>query len=303
MERHGAGQNRHVSVEGPCCLGAVPNFSKPPQRESAKGARLPRVSKHGVRLGGGLLMRLPWLQVNADGLTRSRLLARLLGVHEMQGAGMALALWAWALEMSPEGDFSGVVVGDKELLAAACDWPSDDAPRLITALQRVGFIATAPALRVRGLDRYRRTWEKNQKRFVKPATFGDRVPETGATRAGLAPEPARKTETETEKKQLPSVAPLKRVRPVDPRYLPMVARLLETFKTIRGVEYAFGGADGNALKVILPLGSDDEIDRRWRVGLTAGKYAVKAATVSQLRYRWNELTGEPSTAQTESLAL
>lgn len=159
-------------------------------------------------------MRLPWLQVDADGLTRARLLGRLLGLHEHHGVGLALALWSWALEMSPEGDFSGNVPGDPELLAAALSWPIGEADRLLSNLQRVGLVATTPNLRVRGLDRYKRAWEKNQRRNlgikpenVNPLNFGDRVPVTGNMRAGTGAEPAktgaepaRKTETETEKK-------------------------------------------------------------------------------------------------------
>lgn len=164
-------------------------------------------------------MRLPWLSIDADGQTRARLLGRLLGVHELHGVGLAITLWTWALEMSPEGDFTGNVPGDPELIAAALSWPIGDAPRLIAQLQRVGLIATAPELRVRGLDRYRRAWEKNQRRNLgnkpeqhKGATSGVRVPVTGANPAPVAPEPARKTETETEKLKTfqPQASKLKR---------------------------------------------------------------------------------------------
>lgn len=223
-------------------------------------------------------MRLPWLQVNADGLTRARLLAKLLGVPETQGAGMALALWAWALEMSPEGDFSGVVIGDPELLAAACGWPPDDASRLVAQLQRVGFIATAPALRVRGLDRYRRTWEKNQKRFVKPATFGDRVPETGATRAGLAPEPARKTETETETDKRQKLSRAKKPREVDPRHAPLVFELVEIFREVTGASYPFAANGGRNAKAVADLLAAEPVPERistvWRQALRATGYPL-----------------------------
>ena len=137
------------------------------------------------------------MQIDADGQTRARLLGRLLGIPETQGIGMAMALWTWALEMADDGDFSGEVRGDFELVAAAVSWPVADADRLLVELQRVGFVATDPRLRVRGLDRYRRTWEKNRRKH-KPSDFGWRVPETGENPRGPAPEPARKTETETE---------------------------------------------------------------------------------------------------------
>jgi len=107
-------------------------------------------------------VRLPWLQIDADGQTRARLLGRLLGVPETQGIGMALALWTWALEMAPEGDFSGEVQGGMELVAAAVGWPTDDTKRLAAELQRVGLLQLQPAIRVRGLDRYKDTFDKAQ---------------------------------------------------------------------------------------------------------------------------------------------
>jgi hypothetical protein len=146
-------------------------------------------------------VRLPWLQIDADGQTRARLLGRLLGVPEPQGIGIAMALWTWALEMSPEGDFSGTVNGDAVLLAAAVSWPTDRAAELVEQLQRVGFVATTPTLRVRGLDRYRRTWEKNRRKKSNRADSGTTVPGTGENPRGTRAEPARKTETETEKKE------------------------------------------------------------------------------------------------------
>lgn len=141
-------------------------------------------------------MRLPWLQIDADGQTRARMLARLLGIPEPQGLGIALALWTWALEMAEDGDFSGRVKGDEVLLAAAVSWPIERAKELLEQLQRVGFVATAPVLRVRGLDRYRRTWEKNQRRRVKRPESGSAVPGTGDNPATTRAEPARKTETD-----------------------------------------------------------------------------------------------------------
>jgi hypothetical protein len=124
-------------------------------------------------------VRLPWRSIDDDGETRGRLLGRLLGVHELQGVGMAIALWRAAVEFSRDGDFAGEVPSP-EFIAAACSWPTEDAKRLVAALQQVGLIATHPALRVRGLDRYRRTWEKNQNFHRNSAKSRPRVPSTGA---------------------------------------------------------------------------------------------------------------------------
>lgn len=140
-------------------------------------------------------MRLPWLQIDADGMTRGEMLGRLLGIGPDAGIGFALRLWRWALEMSPEGDFSG---GQHEPrnVAAAVGWDPDQAEKLLAELEMTGLVEMpvgAGLARIRGLERYRRAWEKNQRR--KPAL---KVPATGATGAGYRAEPARKTETETE---------------------------------------------------------------------------------------------------------
>lgn len=141
-------------------------------------------------------MRLPWLQIDQDGLNRCRLLARLLGIPDTQGIGIGVSLWQWALEMAPEGDFTGLVP-DSGILAAAVGWSVPDAGRLVSELQRVGMVATAPTLRVRGLDRYRRAWEKNTRGKRKPSSSGEPVPGTGRNPAPVTPEPAPQTQTQT----------------------------------------------------------------------------------------------------------
>lgn len=154
-------------------------------------------------------MRLPWYQIDADGITRGKMLGRLLGVGAPAGVGMAIELWRWALEMAEEGDFSGAG-HDIESIAAALDWDPRNCVQLAAELQRVGFIECVPVVRIRGLERYRRTWEKNSRR-PKPAPL---APVTGTTRAGLAPEPARKTETETETDKREAKSLVEQARPV-----------------------------------------------------------------------------------------
>lgn len=111
----------------------------------------------------GEAVRLPWYQIEEVAIERALMLGRLLGVPEEQGIGIAVRLWQWALRESPDGDFSGCVP-DAESIAAAVNWPSIDAARLVTQLQRVGLIATTPGLRVLGLDRYRAAWLRNRRK-------------------------------------------------------------------------------------------------------------------------------------------
>lgn len=142
-------------------------------------------------------MRLPWLQIDQDGLNRCRLLARLLVIPEAQGIGIGVSLWQWALEMAPDGDFAGLVP-DSGVLAAAVGWPVPDSGRLITELQRVGLVATTPTLRVRGLERYRRAWEKNTRGKRKTLKSGQSLPEDGANPAPVASVSAPQTQTQTQ---------------------------------------------------------------------------------------------------------
>lgn len=149
-------------------------------------------------------MRLPWLQVEDDAMGACRRLARLLDVPEPHALGIATMLWQWALEIAPDGDFAGFVpetginAADTGILAAAVCWPVEDSARLVTELQRVGFVETAPRLRVRGLDRYRRAWEKNNRKPNKSLNSGPAVPVSGASGAVNRAVSARQTETETE---------------------------------------------------------------------------------------------------------
>jgi hypothetical protein len=216
-------------------------------------------------------MRLPWLQIDADGQTRARMLARLLGVPEPQGLGIALALWTWALEMAPDGDFSGAVEGDAELVAAAVSWPIERAAELIAQLQRVGFMATAPALRVRGLERYRRTWEKNRRKGHgkdNSADSGSPVPGPARVPPVSRQNPARKTETETENLPLPSVevrqppAPKVEKPPGDPRHAPLVKSLVAVFEAT-GAKYPFTPRDAKAVTQLLALAEPDAIAAAW----------------------------------------
>lgn len=133
-------------------------------------------------------MRLPWIQLSSDGVRRAKMAGVLMGIGEHAGVGFVADLWLTALELAPDGDFTGTVADPSVLVSGAGGIPPGcpaDAGGVVSILQRVGLVATVPNLRVRGLDRYRSAWLKNSKSRGRP-------PETEA-------EPKRKTETETEK--------------------------------------------------------------------------------------------------------
>lgn len=251
-------------------------------------------------------MRLPWIQVEKSGIAQCRVLARLLAIPEAQGIGLGLMLWEWALEIAEDGDFSGNVP-DAEILAASLMWPVEDSARLVTQLQRVGMLATHPQLRVRGLDRYRRAWEKNTRKNINTLKSGGRVPETGANPAPVAPKPARKTETETDTKESAAVAPVlpvvpepkkPKVRTGDPRHIPLIAKLTEVFRVDRGWSYPFdGGRDAKAVANLLAKAEPDAIAAAWGRALAHSGFP-SVSTLSELNTHLARFLGASVAAPT-----
>lgn len=232
-------------------------------------------------------MRLPWLQVDKKGIASCQRVARRLGIPESQGVGIGIMLWEYALEISADGDFTGIIP-DGESLAIAVQWPVNDADRLLKALQCESLVATTPSLRCCGLDRYKSAWEKNQRRNGKPTDSRESIPATGRNRPvppGNRDKPrgtGEKTETETEKK---ASAPAKPTQARDSD------RLCADFLEVVGPAYAWQGAkDGTALAHLLTLTTIDEVSRRWRLGLKAPAADwASCRTVAQLRSKWNDL--------------
>lgn len=222
-------------------------------------------------------MRLPWLQVEQDGIAQCKRLARLLGVPDAQGIGIGVLVWQYALEIAPEGDFRGFVP-DPGILAAEVGWSEEDTPRLVTQLQRVGIVGTVPSLRVRGLDRYIRAWEKNSGKKAIHRESGVTVPEPGTNPAPVAPEPARQTQThifslpsEGSSTPAPPAKPRKRpdVSDADPRHQPLIDGLCRVFAEVRGAKLPFGGREAVGVKALLLTGTDPAVIlEAWRRALT-----------------------------------
>lgn len=80
--------------------------------------------------------------------------------------------------------------------------------------------------------------------------------------------------------------------PADPRYAPVRAALERAFLEATDAGYVWQGEkDGPALKHLLGVAGDEEILRRWRLGLELGDKWPGCRTVAQLRSKWNELAG------------
>lgn len=143
------------------------------------------------------------------------MLGRLLGVGPDGGIGLALRLWRWALEMAPEGDFSGGIY-DARALAAGVGWDPADAEELVAELVTVGLAkAIGTKVRVKGLDRYRKSFEENEVKRARWRRGNENRKDAAVNSAVTARLPLRETETETEKKETMSakadVDPVERI--------------------------------------------------------------------------------------------
>lgn len=141
-------------------------------------------------------MRLPYLQVTQETWDNARSLAGLTN-QSVGTCFMALCdLWKWGIglgdqECAPEGVCESP--NATRLLCAAVNWTSNCAD-FVAALVDLGLIEVLPNghTRVRGMGRYKRTFEKNRRKPARP------VPETGTFPAPPAPVPARQTQTQTQ---------------------------------------------------------------------------------------------------------
>ena len=244
---------------------------------------------------------MPWLQVNADGLTRARSFGRLFGIGEDAGVGVVLKLWAWALEMAPDGDFRGLVP-DARAIAAGCGLDPDASARVVSELQMVGLVATAPELRVRGLDRYAPAWRKNRHLLGKPPLC--------ALVVAASDEKAKpKTETETSLKALRAheavpepERPVKPKKAPDPRRAPLLADLRAAFAQASGSEKSReDAAENSALVRLLSMGTNEEILGRYQRAVALGNKWPGCFTFAQLSQpgHWDALAMAPGPAKSQ----
>lgn len=98
------------------------------------------------------------------------------------------------------------------------------------------------------------------------------------------------------KAKVPEKKPRGPEKPADPRFGPLIGRLKATYFAVTGSAYVPSNADCGALRSLLARETDDEIDRRFRVGLKANQFETKCATFLQLLQRWNELAVERARA-------
>lgn len=126
-------------------------------------------------------MRLPYLQVTSETFGKAKALAGALGIDRHRALSLILEMWSWALDLGdPNRAPDGVVMTPyaPRLLAGAVEW-TGNAQELCDVLTAVGLIEKLEVgIRVRGLDRYSRTWEKNRRRTPGEGTKAAKRPDS-----------------------------------------------------------------------------------------------------------------------------
>jgi hypothetical protein len=82
----------------------------------------------------------------------------------------------------------------------------------------------------------------------------------------------------------------------------LTAQLVEAFQKARGAKYLHQkGKDGEALKELMTIATDEEVVERFTRGLTASGW-LRINTIAQLRQKWNDLAKPTTSGHTEKKA-
>lgn len=257
---------------------------------------------------------MPYVQVELDALKVCPDVARVTGLSDLVVTGGLVRMWAYCWEAKTE---------TLRPLQLAALFGCRDAALLAEALEVFGFLeAVDGAYRVKGAQRYLRVDEgrskggraaagnlipgARQKVRAKAAEFSaaaekqprsSREPAERSSRLSSALTP--NTEHRTPKLHKPPT-PFAEMS----HSPPLVERVAEVFKAERGVDYSPTFADEHTGRALLGKGSEDEVLRRWAIGLRA-RYPACNGLPDLLR-NWNAyateaVNGPPSGARPVSL--
>ena len=234
-------------------------------------------------------MKLPWLQVDGDVMSKATALASVLGLKKRDTLGLLNLLWAGALswgrhEEPPDGIVASISA--HLVIAGWCEWEGDPST-LIQGLIDCGFIEPTPSgvgFRVRGMSRYLGTWNKNRGIRTGP----ERKP-NGKRTETEAPELDVDTEVEKKKKHVARATPPPPPPPA-PGWKELVDSICNAYSELFRVPYAFKAKDGVALsqlRGLTPTPPDSYILAVWRHALATDVWP-KVRSVPALASRWND---------------
>lgn len=255
---------------------------------------------------------MPYIAFDLDALNVARDMGNMCGLDEAHVTHGLLRMWSWCFRASLDIVSPGMVKGF--FGAEACE-----------ALETFGFIESAEGgFRVKGADRYLRIKEgqrkgglagkgnlipggKNSQKKTKtqkqvdprssrggPDGSAEVKPEVGpGLTIGSLSAFTPNTEHHIASTYVEACEPEKNRREISDA-------LVEVFLEVRESKYAFQNSkDGQALSKLLPLGSKEEILKRWRRGLLESGW-LQVSTIAQLAAKWNDLTaGAPKAGKPE----
>jgi hypothetical protein len=245
-------------------------------------------------------MGYSWFRVDGGFSQHPKTLALCDALKEPLADAYVVRLWSWVHCYAPTGHVLSRVTG---ALEAALRWQG--APGLlITTMTEVGFLdPVSDGLLVHDWADYQAVFAEKAKRNAALKRQKRKRRHASVTRdvthlSRVTAPPTDETRRDETRRDIFSAPPAKKPRepkPVDPRFAPLIGRLRADFLELAGSNYDFSDADGNALRNLLKRADDAEIERRWRIGLSADTYSPKCATLLQLAQRWNELAVQRGT--------
>lgn len=246
---------------------------------------------------------MPYLQVELDALKRCPDVARVTGLPDLVVTGGLVRMWAHCWECGSD------VLRPIQLVAL---FGCRDKELLAEALEAFGFLEPVDGgYRVKGAARYLRLDDGRSK--GGKAAAGNLIPgarqkarKAAEVSSAAAESQPRSSREEAEKVSRLSSALTPSTEHRTPRItttpptpsqqtpppLPLVERVAEVFLAERGAEYAVTFSDEKAGRALLAKGSEDEVLRRWAIGLRMRFPACNS--LSDLLRNWNAYAAEPA---------
>jgi hypothetical protein len=258
---------------------------------------------------------LPWIKVWTAIATHPKVqrLEKDLGIPD--ALGLVIRLWCWTADYHPDGE---IPASDSPAMTrfVICDLGLGSDADVTLACVTCGLLDPIPGgfrvhdwhemqtSHVEAVERRRLQARERQARFrAKRSVTVTRDITRNVTRDSVTEIRGDKTrEEEIKKHRAPSPdgsgSPPKRTRRkkgTDPRHAPLVARLVEVFEQVRGSKYGFAPRDAVAVSRLITLGSDAEVEARWRSALDIGARWPGTSSIAALPGRWNDLAnGQPT---------